>query len=129
MIRAVLIITSLLILISPLIADDTGILNNTTTSGEQNLSNSTGNSTPPFFENTTTPFGQNLTHNLGNETALNLTNSSAGDDTNLTNKDEKLESTGVSPTPKPVYKQSIGSVYNSDYTEPQPRIFSYSGCS
>lgn len=29
---------------------------------------------------------------------------------------------------KPVYTLSIGSVYSSDYTEPQPRTFTSSGC-
>lgn len=33
-------------------------------------------------------------------------------------------------TPKPVYKLSVGSVYEADYQEPQPRTFtSYPTCS
>jgi hypothetical protein len=69
----------------------------------------------------------------------NSTTSKVSNITNSTNTSQQvsLENSAMTgtdstptPTPKPVYKESVGSVYESDYTEPQPMTFiSYPTCS
>lgn len=91
-----LFIVSILFLSISVIAADTSLVNNSTSSDSFNLTNATTNTTQQALPNTTSQ-----------------------------------EITKVSPTPlvKPVYKQSIGSVYEADYTEPEPMTFtSYPTC-
>lgn len=46
---------------------------------------------------------------------------------NMTSVSDNVSSVS---TPKPVYKESVGSVYEADYQEPQPMTFtSYPTCS
>lgn len=132
MFQRILLFTTILILISPMMADEAGLLNNTTMIGEQNLSNVTGNESAVNFENTSIARGLNQTGFQVNETGVNLTNATTEGDSNLTisqaTEEGKSENQSVEPTPTPVYKLSIGSVYESDYKEPEARTFSYSGC-
>ncbi len=63
--------------------------------------------------------------------SLNLTNATTNTTQQALPNTTSQEDIEVSPTPtvKPVYKQSIGSVYEADYTEPEPMTFtSYPTC-
>ena len=132
MVQRILLFTVVLVLISPMMADETGLFNNTTMIGEQNLSNMTGNESAVGFGNISLSQGLNLTGFEGNETEVNLTNATTEGDSTLpvspAPKKAKTETQSVEPTPTPAYKLSIGSVYESDYKEPEPRTFTYSGC-
>jgi len=118
MIRTVTILICITLLFVAVIADET---NNTTnsTSGTPNLTNVTNES--QILSNTTF-------------TADNLTNSSSlKSDTETSSLESDSQTTAqVTPaaTEKPVYKLSVGSVYEADYQEPQPMTFtSYPTCS
>jgi hypothetical protein len=65
----------------------------------------------------------------GNATLMNLSANATAYDASLSpNLTVNGTNATVRPSQTPVYTLSIGSVYESDYTEPQPRTFSYSGC-
>lgn len=115
-----------LFIITPIVADNAD-LNNSTING---VNHSDGGNTSEL--NTTLAFrlyGENLT-SQGNETIKNLTDMSETESslTNPLTSGNKKNQNEVSPTPTPVYKLSIGSVYDADYKEPEPRTFTYSGC-
>lgn len=103
----------------PAIAEETA--QNSTNSTDQNLSepihitDTNRSALSPFSLNQSADMGTNLTANetesVQNQSEMNATDKKA-----------------ASPTPTPVYKLSIGSVYSADYKEPQPRVFTYSGC-
>ena len=69
----------------------------------------------------------NLTANITNSSVSN-----GGDETSSLNTNLPVQESGrnqsKSTANEPMYKESVGSVYSSDYTEPQPMTFSYSGC-
>ncbi len=95
-----LIIVCIFCVISFVFAED---LNLTNTTNLTNITNSTNSS------------GINQEDLMNTSVESPLTQESEG---NQTGSAEKTMT----------YKESIGSVYSSDYTEPQPRTFSYSGC-
>ncbi|MDD1729261.1 MAG: hypothetical protein LUQ50_09335 [Methanospirillum sp.] len=69
--------------------------------------------------NSTTSDSLNLTNATANTTQQALPNTTS----------QEITETSPTPTTKPVYKQSIGSVYEADYTEPEPMTFtSYPTC-
>lgn len=112
MIRVPVLFIFLCFLAGAALADGMNTTNNTTHMGDQNL--------------TTLEFDVNSTGAL-NLTAAgdrNLTNTTSGE--NLTSTDQGV---AKEKTPeKPVYTQSIGSVYDADYKEPEARTFTSSAC-
>ncbi|MFH0968626.1 MAG: hypothetical protein V1862_13170 [Methanobacteriota archaeon] len=112
MIRIPLLITFLCLLAGAVMADEMNISNNSTQTGNQTFMNLTFNS------NATDAF--NLT-SAGDQTLSNMTSGE-----NITNS-KKMVAAEETPA-KPVYKQSIGSVYPPDFKEPEPRVFTSSGC-
>ena len=77
---------------------------------------------------------QNLTNQMvSNNTTSTLNLTPPGSINNLTttpleNLTPSEKSVGAETTAKPVYKQSIGSVYPADYKEPEARTFTSSSC-
>nr|WP_319538993.1 hypothetical protein [uncultured Methanospirillum sp.] len=114
MIRTVALLTCIVMLFGAVIAEDT----NSTTNSTSNLTNAT-----------------NISQTLTNATiaADNLTNSSSltaeGGALDMNGSNQATAQVTPAATQKPVYKQSVGSVYEADYQEPQPMTFtSYPTC-
>ncbi|WP_319579550.1 hypothetical protein [uncultured Methanospirillum sp.] len=114
MIRTVALLTCIVMLFGAVIAEDT----NSTTNSTSNLTNAT-----------------NISQTLTNTTiaADNLTNSSSltteGGAPDMNGSNQATAQVAPAATQKPVYKQSVGSVYEADYQEPQPMTFtSYPTC-
>lgn len=107
MIRILLGITCILLLFSQAIADETGDATSTVQIGESNLTNSTVNESQQNLQTT------------------NLKSQSLNKDKVAASADEGASSITPSPTVKAAsqFKESVGSVYDSDYTEPQPMTF------
>lgn len=99
---------------------------NNQTASIDNRTSLTGNETPGS--------DMNLTGLMANESAQYLAEGSADEEQNQTGVDgnqtmAELNTTGgEKAAEKPVYKLSIGSVYSSDYKEPEGRTFTTSGC-
>lgn len=131
MIRSILLFISFLLLMGSTMADEGGLSNNSTMTGE-NLSAFPDNDTNVDFGNISLPYGQTPAGFQGNNTRVNLTNTTPEGDENLSNSLTPYygnqTSARTQPTPTQVYKLSIGSVYEPDYIEPEGRTFSYSGC-
>ena len=101
----------------PAIAEEDAL--NSSNSTDQNLSELVN--ITDANQSAQVPFSLNLS---------NSTNLSADDPVSVQNRSEgnATSQKAVSPTPTPEYKLSIGSVYSADYKEPEPRVFTYSGC-
>ena len=110
MIRIPILIISFFILCSPLGAANE-IPSSAPESEGQNLTNITNNQTNTDNSNETSLSALN-------HTALDSNLTEGGQ--NTTNAEKKSE--------QPVYKQSIGSVYSADFTEPEGMTFTSSGC-
>ncbi len=115
MIRTIALLTCIAMLFGAVIAEDT----NSTTNSTSNLTNATNAS-------------QNLTNTTG--TADKLADSSSlklkGSTSALKSSSQAGAQVTSAATQKPVYKESVGSVYEADYQEPQPMTFtSYPTCS
>ncbi len=103
----------------PAIAEETTL--NRTNSTDQNLSEPIN--ITEMNQSALSAFSLNMS-------ADNSTNLSSDDPVSVQNRSERNATSpkAVSPTPTPEYRLSIGSVYSADYKEPQPRVFTYSGC-
>lgn len=94
---------------------------------EQNLTNNSTNMSIVNASSISSEQNLNLTTNVTNSSVSN-----GGDGTGSLNTSSLVQNSELnqskSTVNEPVYKESIGSVYSPDYTEPQPMTFSYSGC-
>lgn len=117
MIRIIISITCILFLFSQVSAEEIGNTNNTGPAWALNLSNTTTNASQQVPLNTTQGENQSVLSSRFNGTD--------GDSRNSIIPDHGKTSAPLKP--EPVYKESVGSTYDPDYTEPQPMTFTYSG--
>lgn len=119
MIREVFLLLYIISMVTVVIAVESELALNTSGVEDQMLLNTTAGGNISYNStviNSTYPVNGTITYN---ENQTRETNTSTSSDTI-----QNAENTEG----KPVYTLSIGSVYSSDYTEPQPRTFSSSGC-
>lgn len=106
-------------MVTVVIADESELAANSSEIKEQTHINMTNEGN--ISSNSTISNGSSL----GNGTIAGNLNQTSQD--NISISSETLQNEEIKEK-KPVYTLSIGSVYSSDYTEPQPRTFTSSGC-